>query len=178
MFFLSRGNTTATEKRWHGRLIIPFYRDNKLIFYQGRSLTGKGGRYINSTVSSDAVILYNYNELAKPSNDPLFITEGFFDAYHLNGIAINGNELNPKKINVINQSRRQKIYVPDRYGNGRQAALNAIDAGWSVSIPDVGDCKDINQAIVRFGYMYVYKSLMDSVTTGFKAKVAINALCK
>lgn len=178
MFYLSHGNTTEVEKKWYGRLIIPFYRDNKLIFYQGRSLNESTRRYINSTVSNDAVILYNYKELTRNVDDPLFITEGFFDAYHLNGIAINGNELSPKKINVINQSRRRKIYIPDRYGNGKQAAFNAIEAGWDVSIPDIGDCKDINQAVVRFGFLYVYKSLMDNIKSGFNAKVAVNTLCK
>lgn len=178
MFYLSHGNTTEVEKKWYGRLIIPFYRDNKLIFYQGRSLNESTRRYINSTVSNDAVILYNYKELTRNVDDPLFITEGFFDAYHLNGIAINGNELSPKKINVINQSRRRKIYIPDRYGNGKQAAFNAIEAGWDVSIPDIGDCKDINQAVVRFGFLYVYKSLMDNIKSGFNARVAVNTLCK
>jgi DNA primase len=178
MFYLSQGNTTEVEKKWYGRLIIPFYRDNKLIFYQGRSLNESTRRYINSTVSNDAVILYNYKELTRNVDDPLFITEGFFDAYHLNGVAINGNELSPKKITVINQSRRRKIYIPDRYGNGKQAAFNAIEAGWDIAIPDIGDCKDINQAVVRFGLLYVYKSLMCNIKSGFNAKVAVNTLCK
>lgn len=179
MFYLSKGNTTRDEKKWYGRLIIPFYRDGKLIFFQGRALSETANkRYVNANINSNSVILYNYQELAGTSSEILFITEGFFDAYHIKGIAINGNELSQKKITVINQCKRRKVYIPDRYGNGKQAAFNAIKAGWEISIPDIGDCKDINQAIVRFGYMYVYKSLIDNIKSGFKAEVAVNTLCK
>lgn len=177
-FFLSLGKKTDFEKKWHGRLIIPFYRENKLIFYQGRSFLNVKQRYENSMISGDGVILYGYNRLHTDLDEPLFITEGFFDCYHLKGVAINGGDLSPAKINAINKSRRRKIYIPDRYGNGKSAALNAINAGWEISIPDTGDCKDINQSIMRFGYMFVYRSLMQNAKKGFEAKVAVNLLCK
>lgn len=177
-FFLSKGNTTPFEKLWYGRLIIPYYREGKLVYYQGRSLTDNNRRYINSTTNANTTILYNYDELYKNNEDPLFIVEGFFDAYHIKGIAINGNELTEKKINIINKSKRQKIYVPDRYGNGKKAALNALDAGWDISLPDIGECKDINEAIMRFGYMYVYRSLLSNITSGNSAKIKLNACCK
>lgn len=177
-FFLSLGKTSAFEKKWYGRLIIPFYRDGKLIFYQGRSFLKTKQRYENSMVTGDGVILYGYNRLHTDIDEPLFITEGFFDCYHLKGVAINGGDLSPAKIKVINQSRRRKIYIPDRYGNGKSAALSAINAGWEVSIPDTGDCKDINQSIIRFGYMFVYMSLLQNAKKGFEAKVAVNLLCK
>ena len=177
-FFLSAGKTTEFEKKWYGRLIIPFYREGKLIFYQGRSFVNNKRKYENAPITGNSVILYGYDQLYANHDEPLFITEGFFDSYHLKGVAINGNELTPGKIKVINQSRRRKIYIPDRFGNGKQAALNAIDAGWDVSVPDTGDCKDINESILRFGYMYVYKSLLQNAKKGFEAKVCVNLICK
>lgn len=177
-FFLSSGKTSAFEKKWYGRLIIPFYREGKLIFYQGRSFLKTKQRYENSVVSGDSVILYGYNRLHTDIDEPLFITEGFFDCYHLKGVAINGGDLSPAKIKVINQSRRRKIYIPDRFGKGKPAAFSAINAGWEVSIPDTGECKDINESIMRFGYMFVYRSLLQNAKTGFEAKVAVNLLCK
>jgi hypothetical protein len=177
-FYISLSNKTRFEKLWFGRLVIPFYREGKLVFYQGRSLEDVKLRYLNSAMNNSTVILYNYDEIFNKSEEPLFIVEGFFDAYHLNGIAINGNELTEKKIKIINQSKRRKIYIPDRYGNGKTAALNAIEAGWEVSIPDVGNCKDINEAIMQYGFMYVYRSLLQEAKNGFEAKVAINVKVK
>lgn len=177
-FFLSLGKKTDFEKKWYGRLIIPFYRENKLIFYQGRSFLNVKQRYENSMISGDSVILYGYDRLHTNIDEPLFITEGFFDCYHLKGVAINGGDLSPAKIKAINKSKRRKIYIPDRYGKGKPAAINAINAGWEVSIPDTGGCKDINQSIMRFGYMFVYRSLLQNAKKGFEAKVAVNLLCR
>lgn len=177
-FFLSAGKTSDFEKRWYGRLIIPFYREGKLIFYQGRSFTDTKRRYENSPVPAEGVVLYGYDQLFVNLDEPLFITEGFFDCYHLKGMAINGNELTQAKINAINKSRRRKIYIPDRYGNGKNAAYNAIQAGWEISIPDTGSCKDINESIMRFGYMYVYRSLLQNAKKGFEAKLNVNLMCK
>lgn len=177
-FFLSSGKKTDFEKKWYGRLIIPFYREGKMIFYQGRSFLNSKQRYENSMVSGNSVILYGYDQLHTNLDEPLFITEGFFDCYHLKGMAIVGGDLTPAKVKVINQSRRRKIYIPDRYGKGKPAALNAIKAGWEISIPDTGTCKDINESILRFGYMFVYRSLLQNAKKGFEANVAVNLLCK
>jgi hypothetical protein len=178
-FFLSKGDKTKQGSQWIGRLIIPLYRRSRLIFYQGRDLVGtRKLKYKNAMLNNNSIILYGYDELYTATNDPLFIVEGFFDAFMINGIAIMGNELHKPKIDVINQSNRRKIYIPDLYGNGGEPALVAINAGWEVSIPDIGSCKDINEAITRFGKLYVLKSIMDNVLSGFSAKVAVTTLCK
>lgn len=177
-FYVSKGNTTPEEKLWYNRLIIPYYRENKLIFFQGRTLVNANRRYVNSTVDNNGVILYGYESMHTVSNDPLIIVEGFFDAYHLNGVAIVGNSLTDKKIKVINESKRRKIYVPDRFGNGKEPALKAIEAGWEVSIPDCGNCKDLNEAILKYGLLYVKKSLLDNCKKGFAATIMVNATCK
>lgn len=177
-FYLSRGNTTQDEKLWNNRLIIPYYREDKLIFFQGRALNNASRRYVNSTVDNNGTILYGYQNFHTVPNDPLIIVEGFFDAYHLNGVAIVGNSLTDKKIKVINESKKRKIYVPDRYGNGKEPALKAIDAGWEISIPDCGNCKDLNEAIIKYGLLYVKKSLLDNCKAGFAATIMVNATCK
>jgi len=178
-FYLSKGNTTKIEKQWFGRLIIPYYRKNTLIYYQGRDLVGtRKLRYRNAILKDDSVILYGYDELYKATTDPLFIVEGFFDAILIDGVAIMGNELSKQKLEVINQSSREKIYIPDLFGNGAAPALSAIAAGWSISIPDIGSCKDINEAVTRFGKLYVIKSIMDNTMRDFEAKVAVTTLCK
>ena len=178
-FYLSKGGRTKQELQWTGRLIIPYYRRSRLIFYQGRDLVGtRKLKYKNAILNNNSIILHGYDELYRNTTDPLFIVEGFFDAFVIGGVAIMGNELTKPKIDVINQSNRRKIYIPDLLGDGGKPALSAIDAGWEVSIPDIGTCKDVNEAVIRFGKLYVIKSIMDKAVTGFEAKVVVTTLCK
>lgn len=160
---------------WYGRLIIPFYREGKLVYYQGRGLNNSPKRYMNAN-TGDTTILYNYDEIFK-TKDILFVVEGVFDAFHLNGVAILGNELSDKKIKIINQSKRRKVYIPDRTG-GYKTALNALAANWEIALPDIGNCKDINEAIVKYGYLYVYRSIMENIKGGFEGKLLVKTYCK
>lgn len=166
------------QKMWYGRLIIPYYKGNNLIFYQGRALYETKNRYINSVVDNKSIVLYNYDEIYKNHDQPLYIVEGYFDAYHLNGIAILGNELTDAKIKVINESKREKIYIPDRYGNGKKPALKALDNNWNISLPDIGNCKDVNEAIMKYGLLYVKKSILENIKKGFSGKMLINTQCR
>jgi DNA primase len=176
-FYLSNSREKI-DKMWYGRLIIPYYRNGKLIFYQGRALYDTNKRYINSSIDNKSVILYNYDEIYKKSSEPLYIVEGFFDAYHLNGIAIVGNELSDAKIKIINESKREKIYIPDKFGNGKAPALKALDNNWNISLPDIGNCKDVNDAVKKYGLLYVKKSIMENVKNGFSGKMLINSQCR
>jgi hypothetical protein len=178
-FYLSKGGKTKYDLQWTGRLIIPYYRHGRLIFYQGRDLIGtRKNRYKNAILDKNSIILYGYDELFNNTAAPLFIVEGFFDAFVIGGIAILGNELNKSKIDIINQSKRHKIYIPDLKGNGNIPAMTAINVGWDVSIPDIGSCKDVNEAVKRFGKLYVIKSIIDNTLNGFAAQVRVTTLCK
>ena len=169
----------SKDKAWVGRLIIPILFQGEWIFYQGRDLTEvKPNKYKNAAVKDSTLIIYGYDNISIQSDTPLFIVEGFFDAVQLEGVAILGNSLTTEKINYINRSPRQKIYIPDRYGDGKTAALNALQAGWSISIPETPNCKDMGEAIKKYGKMYVIKSILDNTTTGFEAITNINLYCK
>src|SRR5574343_405179 len=167
-FFLS------TNEKWKGRLIIPYYFQNNLVYYQGRDLTDKKKlKYKNASVSETNMLLYGYDNIALQDDSPLFVVEGFFDALLLKGVAILGNNLTPEKINYINRSPRKKIYIPDRYGDGKQAAIAAIKAGWSVSIPDTPSCKDVNDIIKKYGKMFAIKSIMERTYSGDQALINV-----
>ena len=69
------------------RLIIP-YKDsnNKLFFFQGRSLDGWEPKYLNCKSIKSSWVLYPFDY---ESNAPLFITEGAFDCMALRGLGLN-----------------------------------------------------------------------------------------
>lgn len=166
------------EKKWRGRLIIPYFRNKDLVWYQGRDLRPKSNmRYLNAETESEC-ILSNYEMLHERTDKPIYIVEGFFDAISIDGIAIFGNNLKAGQIKMLERSPRPKVYVPDLSGDGDSGARQALKLGWSVSVPDIGSAKDMNEAVLRYGKLYVLKSLKEFTMSGEHALIRVNLLCK
>lgn len=171
-FFLS------TNDKWLGRLIIPIYKNRKIIYYQGRKMDDsiEGPKY-RAPFASRECVFFNYKEIFKHTEDPLFIVEGFFDAWLLNGVAIFGNDFTPQQIEILNKSPRKKVYIPDKEGKGYIAAKQALKNGWQLGLPNLGACKDIDEAINHYGKLYTLKSLVDNIYEGIQAKIRLDLYC-
>lgn len=166
------------DKMWYGRLIIPFYdiADN-IIGYQGRALVPNiKPKY--RTFSKGDFIIYGYKQIYEHCATPLLITEGFFDALCLNGVAILGNQISKHQADLINKSSRRKIYIPDQFGSGWKAGFDALKEGWEISFPEFGSCKDVNEAYVKYGKLYIYKTIMDNIFSGTGARIRLEMLKK
>ncbi len=173
-FFLSN----PTNKKWFGRLIIPVYKNNKLVYFQGRDLTGlHKQKYLSPAIDRDNV-LYGYENLHTDLDEPLYVTEGWFDAFLLNGVAVFGNKLSDAQIKWLNLSKRQKVIIPDRYGDGYRLAEHAINCGWSVSTPDAPGCKDVSDVVKKYGMLYTLKTIHDNTADGFMASAKVAVYCK
>jgi DNA primase len=58
---------------------------------------------------------------------------------------------------------REVIVVADRDRAGAKMVNNAIEYGWSVSFPVwLETCKDVNEAVVKYGKLFVLKTILDS----------------
>lgn len=170
--------TKDVERKWRGRLIIPFFRNNTVIWYQGRDLRPiTSMRYRNAETTSEC-ILSNYDRILERTEQPLFVGEGFFDAEMVNGVAIFGNKFKEGQLKLLRRATRPIVYIPDTKGDGHIAANQALNEGWKVSIPDIGSAKDVNEACNRFGKLYVLKSLHENIKSGVHAEIAISILCK
>jgi len=178
-FMLARKSNQKHLKDWFGRLIIPIYKNKKLIFYLGRDLTSKvRNKYEFPSVSRDNII-YGYDRLFTDHDSPLYVVEGWFDAQVIDGVAIFGNKLNDSKIKILNKSPRKKVYIPDRTGNGIIGAEQALEAGWAISTPNIGNCKDMNEAVVDKGQIYVLKTLAENTSDDpFTAYVKLKMFCE
>lgn len=175
-FMLSRRTDNPFLDKWLGRLIIPVYKGNKLIFYQGRALGKRTQKYLSPSVAKEKV-LYGYDRLFEYSDIPLYVVEGWFDAFVIDGVALLGNEISEPQATWLNKSRRRKVYIPDRGKSGRHAAIRALRLGWSISTPDIGSCEDVNAAVRRYGKMYVLKSIVDNTAEGFEAETNLEVYC-
>lgn len=176
-FQLARKSEHPTNKVWYGRLIIPIYKGSKLVFWQGRDLTeSMVKKYLSLNVAKDNIV-GGFDQIHRYTDEPLYITEGWFDAYHLKGVSIFGNRLTPAQIKIIGQSSRRKVVIPDKYGDGHIVAQQALDLGWSVSFPDIGGCKDINSAVQKYGELYTRMTVKEHTNEGFIAQSLIGIYC-
>lgn len=178
-FYCVRKDSHPDNHRWYGRLIIPILKGDKIVFYLGRDITDlHHKKYLNVNVPRDNV-LYGYHNLLVYTDEPLYVVEGWFDAYSLDGVAIFGNKMTQQQIQWLNRSHRPKVVIPDRYGKGHLLAEQAVSLGWNVSFLELNDsCKDVNEAIQRYGLLYTLKTIVDNTCEGNHALVMTNMYCK
>ena len=167
----------SLEPRYDQRVIIPFYRNKKIIYWQARTiLDDVKPRYDNCSAPKTAVI-FNYDQLYSWSKLPLFVTEGVFDAISVNGIALLGSMINENKIEVLSKCKRRLIFVIDPDKTGRSVALKAIEHGWDITFTS-GDF-DINKSIIKYGRLWTIYNLMKNIPKNkFEAELRVNLLCK
>jgi hypothetical protein len=162
-FMLSIKHENPRLHKWLGRVIIPIYKNNNLIYYIGRALYDAEKKYETPAISKER-ILYGFDKLFDYNDkSPLFVIEGWFDAFAIGGVAVMGNIITDAQHQWLDKSPREKIYIPDRFGDGRRAAEQALDFGWSISTPDIGsDSKDMDEAVKKYGKLYVIKTILDN----------------
>lgn len=146
------------------RVVIPFWRDGKLIYWQSRAIDKPvKPRYRNCSVSKDAII-YGYDRMFEYSDAPLFVSEGAFDAEVVDGICILGSSLNAAKIEVLHKTRCRIIFVIDRDSNGGDLGDEVIKQGWELTFVDPR-ADDVNDSVCKFGKLYTIYSLVKNATT-------------
>ena len=130
------------------RVIIPFIHDGKIVGYTARAINDAKPKYISEQQPG-----YVFN-LDRQHNDREFVIvcEGPFDAISIDGCAILGAEIKDSQNWLLKQLGKEIILVPDRDHEGPRTVEQAIEYGWSVSMPDwPTGVKDVNDAVVKLG---------------------------
>lgn len=149
----------STDKKLGNRVIIPYWRDGKLIYWQARSiLDGVKPRYLNCEVSKEAII-YGYDKLHSYESAPLFVTEGVFNAIIVDGISIMSADLNAAKLEVLKRTKRRLIFVRDRDARGDKLSQTVLENGWEITTVDPR-VNDINDSVTAFGLPFTAFSLI------------------
>jgi hypothetical protein len=155
-FYLS----DSLEHNLAKRVIIPFYWQNELVGYTARAIYDdvKPKYYSNHEPN----FVFNTN-MQRPDWKFVIVCEGPFDAMAVDGVAILGNEVSEQQANIIDSLGRQVIVVADRDKAGVKMIDAAIKYNWSVSYPVWQEtCKDINEAVVKYGKLFVLKTIIDA----------------
>lgn len=167
----------SLEPRFKDRIIIPFYRQGKIIYWQARHIdSAEKKRYDNAPVGREAV-MFNFDQLNRYTDAPLFITEGVFDAMMVDGISILGSKMSEAKIELLAKTHRRIVFVIDKDPNGRHLAESVLKAGWEIAFAPDG-AEDLNNSVSRFGLSWtIYEVMKSIVPAGDAARLAININC-
>lgn len=171
----------STHLEYRDRLVIPYYKDGKVIYWQARSFDDNAKkRYINPNVPIEP-ILFGYEELEKSTQQPLFIMEGVFDAISIGGVSMLGSKLYKQRLDAFSRSRRRKIFVidkKDKQNNGYKLGVDALKNGWEITFVSGEDTKDVNHSVSKYGKLWTIQNLMENACGGFAAQVALETICK
>jgi hypothetical protein len=142
-------------------IVIPFTYRDQVVGWTKRFLDDRNPRYL-----SDAQPGYVFNvDSIKDSWTQVIVTEGIFDALSIGGVAVMHNDINDAQARLIRNLGKEITVVPDQDRTGLDLIDRAMELGWAVSIPDWGDCKDVNDAVIKHGRLATLITIMQSRET-------------
>jgi len=154
------------------RLIIPFYKDGICVGYTARAINDAKPKYISEQQPGYVFNLDRQNN----KREFVIVCEGPFDAISIDGCALLGAEIKDSQNWLLKQLNKEIILVPDKDHEGPRTVEQAIEFGWSVSMPDwpVG-VKDVNDAMIKLGrlatlYLITQAKESNSLKIQLKAK--------
>jgi len=128
-------------------IVIPFTHNNQVVGHTTRFLDDRIPKYIQD-------IQPGYVFGADLQNDAwnyVLVMEGVFDALSINGLAVLHAEMNDAQVRLIRRLGREVVVVPDQDAAGMKLVDRAVELGWSVSMPEWPGCKDVNDAVIKYG---------------------------
>jgi len=157
------------------RIIIPYMYSGDVVGWTSRYLDDKMPKYINENTSPGYVFGL---DMQKNDWDFIILVEGIFCAISINGTAVLHNEMNENQMALLRRQGKEIIVVPDQDKAGLVLAKEALEAGFSISVPNWPDhVKDVNDAVREYGKLGTLLSIIAMKTTSkVRAKVMINNL--
>jgi len=155
---------------WYDRphIIIPFTYNNVIVGHTKRFLDNKTPKYINDMQPG-----YVFGtDLQKSNWQHVIVTEGIFDALCIGGLAVMHSTVNDAQARLIRSLGREITVVPDQDRAGMELVDRAIELGWAVSMPAWKGCKDVNDAVVKYGRLGTLLTIMQARETS-KIKIEL-----
>jgi hypothetical protein len=141
------------------RVIIPFYFNDEIVGYTARAISDVKPKYLSEQQPG-----YVFN-LDNQDNDRQFVIvcEGPFDAISIDGCALLGAEIKDSQNWLLKQLGKEIVLVPDRDHEGPRTIEQALEYGWSVSMPDWPEgIKDVNDAMCKLGRLATLQLIVQS----------------
>jgi hypothetical protein len=139
-------------------IVVPFTHENQVVGNCVRFLDDRMPKYLNDMPSG-----YVFGtDLQRNSWNYVLVMEGVFDALSISGLAVLHAEINDAQARLIRSLGREVIVVPDQDAAGMKLVDRAVELGWSVSMPDWPDCKDVNDAVIKYGRVATLITILEA----------------
>jgi len=151
-----KGFGYCTDGKYSGYIIIPYYLNGMLVYFNARSYTGREPKYLN--VSGDEVklgkTLLLYNQEALDNFEKIYIVEGALNAETLgdNAVSSAGKHLSDNQISILIRAENVKTYIimldDDALDKAYELALRLVDFKRVkvVHFPKKKDVNDLGRA--------------------------------
>jgi hypothetical protein len=150
-------------------ITIPFTYDGRVVGWTARMLDGRAPKFI-----SHAQPGYVFGtDLQNPDWQYVIVVEGIFDALSINGLAVMHNTISDAQARLIRNIGKEIVVVPDQDRAGLEMIDRAVELGWSVSIPEWQNCKDVNDAVKKYGKLGTLLSIFQAKEKN-KIKIELN----
>jgi len=130
------------------RLIIPFLYKGEIVGWTARAINDAQPKYLSEQQPGYVFNLDNQ----ETDREFVFVCEGPFDALSIDSCALLGAEIKDSQNWLLKQLGKEIVLIPDRDEAGEKTLEQALEFGWSVSMPEwPPGVKDVNDAVVKLG---------------------------
>jgi hypothetical protein len=137
---------------FNNRIIIPFIYKGEVVGWTARAVNDAKPKYLSEQQPG---FVFNLDHQTN-DRDFVIVCEGPFDALSIDACALLGAEIKDSQNWLLKQLGKEIILVPDKDHEGPKTVEQAVEFGWSVSMPDWPDgVKDVNDAVVKLGRLAV-----------------------
>ncbi len=166
---------TIANENVRPNVIVPFTYNNRIVGHTSRYLDNRKPKYL-----SDVQPGYVFGMDQQPAQwHYVIVTEGIFDALSIDAVAVMHSEISDAQARLIRSLGRKVIVVPDQDLSGVSLIDRAVELNWMVSIPEWGDCKDVNDAVQRYGRLATVMSILENAESSrIKIELRKKALVK
>jgi hypothetical protein len=155
------------EPGFSDRVILPYFFEGKIVGNTARKIKKGMPKYVSD---QHPHFVFNTDE-QKDDNKYVFVVEGQFDAYSIDGVGLLTNEVNEQQARIINSLGKKVIVIPDQDLPGLMLIKHAIEYNWSVAFPNWdNDVKDAAEAVSRYGKLFV---IVDAIKTAQDGEIKI-----
>jgi hypothetical protein len=170
--------TSATFSGLNNRVILPLTYDNKIVGFQSRYVGQVPDKLAKYYKRAPADYVFGLDR-QRDSRQYVIVTEGEFDALLTNGLSLGSNNLSDRQIQLIEDLNIEPILLPDADSSGKDLVERAADFGWSVSFPEWEGCKDVGDAVKKYGRLFaVYSILQAAEHSPTKIRLMGKRYCK
>ena len=154
------------------RLIIPFIYNNEIVGWTARAVNDVQPKYLSEQQPG---YVFNLDKQASYDRKFVLVSEGPFDALSIDGCALLGAEIKDSQNWLLHQLGKEIILVPDRDKAGQQTVEQALEYGWSISMPEWPEgIKDINDAVCKIGRLATLYLILQAKESN-KLKIQLRA---